>query len=70
MKKCAIAIAVLLGALAAGCHHSDDDGGNGSDGFVTGLIQSGTSEAAEPTPINGVDFAFSEDPHAFDALFQ
>jgi hypothetical protein len=69
MKKTTIGFALLLGALCA-CHESDDDDGvNSSDAFVTNLIQN-TAEDTEPVSLDGVEFQFSEDENAFDALFQ
>ena len=65
------ALAALWASLAlAGC----SSGGGGSDGtnfngFVENLIDD-TADDTEPVAVNGQDFDFSEDEHAFDGLFQ
>lgn len=57
-----------LALFLAGCS-DDDDGGAAAtdfDAFVTDVVVNGTSETAEPVEIDGVAFAFDEDPAAFD----
>jgi hypothetical protein len=63
-----VAFALIVTALVAGCSDSDDDGTN-FDGFVLGLIDD-TSDTAEPVSLEGRNFAFNENPAAFDTLFQ
>jgi hypothetical protein len=64
-------LASILAAVSAGCGGGghDDAGPTSFTGFVTDLATD-TSDTAEPVPVNGATFTFSEDPHAFDALFQ
>jgi hypothetical protein len=61
-------IALGVAALAAACSDSGD-GGTRFDGFVLNLIDQ-TSDTTEPVAIEGRNFVFSENPAAFDALFQ
>ena len=65
-----VAATMALGLTA--CGGGGGDGGNGTtnfNGLVTNLATTPT-ETGEPLQINGANFTFSEDPHAFDALFQ
>ncbi len=64
-----VALAIALAAVACGGGHHDGTGTTNFNGLVTNLA-SNPSDTAEPIDINGADFTFSEDPHAFDALFQ
>lgn len=64
-----LASAILaLGTSCSGSHR-DDPAPTNFTSFVQGIVSS-TSETAEPVSIDGREFSFSEDPAAFDALFQ
>jgi len=63
-----VALALVFTALVASCSDNDDDGTN-FNGFVLGLIDD-TSDTTEPVSLEGQNFAFSENPAAFDTLFQ
>lgn len=65
-----LALAALALLAIESCNGSHHDDGTSFSGFVTTQIENGTSDSAEPVPVTGTDFQFSEDPHAFDALFQ
>jgi hypothetical protein len=67
-KQRRVAVALFFTALVASCNDSGDDGTN-FNGFVLGLIDS-TSETAAPVTLEGQNFVFSENPAAFDTLFQ
>jgi hypothetical protein len=61
---------LALGALlvAAGCSSGSGDGVTSFSTFVTGQIQTQTDDVAQPLDLAGRDFAFVEDPSAFDAV--
>ena len=64
-------VAGAVGLLVTGCGgggRHDDSTTNGTT-FVQGLVTS-SSDTAEPVSLDGKTFTFSEDPNAFDALFQ
>jgi hypothetical protein len=72
MKRNHLMVAIVVGLVAAACgggHHDDGNGTTSFNGLVTNLA-SNPSETGEPIQINGASFTFSEDPHAFDSLFQ
>ena len=72
MKRSHLLVALAVGLLAVACgggHHDDGNGTTNFNGLVTNLA-SHPSETGEPLQINDASFTFSEDPHAFDALFQ
>ncbi len=65
-----VAVLAALGMVACGGgHHDNGPEETNFTGFVSNLAAN-PSETAEPIPINGANFTFSEDPHAFDGLFQ
>jgi hypothetical protein len=65
-----VLLLVALGMVACGGgHHDGGQDETNFTGFVSNLAAS-PSETDEPIPINDANFTFSEDPHAFDALFQ
>ena len=61
----------VLGLALSGCSSGGGGGGGAAsfDTFVHGVVTQ-TSETSEPLDVNGQDFNFSEDPAAFDDLFQ
>ena len=76
--KTAICSALFLcatGILSSSCSSSNDDTSPppppsfSGDSLVFDAVQH-TSETSEPVAINGQDLTFSEDPHAFDSVFQ
>lgn len=63
-----VGLALSFVALASCGGGGDDDSQTSFQGFVTNLA--GTPvEDGDPVSIDGLDFTFTEDPHAFDALF-
>lgn len=67
-SKTGLCAALVL--LACAC----SGGGGGDDktsfqGFVTNLATTPVDNV-DPVAIDGLDFRFTEDPNAFDALFQ
>jgi hypothetical protein len=64
-----VVVSIALGAGACGGGHHDGAGTTSFNGLVTNLAEH-PSETDEPIQINGATFTFSDDPHAFDALFQ
>lgn len=71
MKR-SIVLAVVAGALGSCLGACSGRGGGDEsdfDNFVHGVVAQ-TSETSEPVDINGLEFDFSEDPAAFDDLFQ
>lgn len=64
---------VILGlALSLTCTACNDGGGDGKTNF-TGFVNrlaANPSDTTDPVKIDDTTFKFSEDPHAFDALFQ
>ena len=65
-----LSIALACVTLAAcGGGGNDDPAPANFTGFVQGVVTT-TSETAEPISLEGREFTFSEDPAAFDALFQ
>jgi hypothetical protein len=68
-RRAAAALALACCALCGCRNGGGDDAPAATDfaAFVRDLVDS-TSESAEPVPLNGRSFAFSEDPTAFDGL--
>ncbi|MBL8859903.1 MAG: hypothetical protein JNL28_15455 [Planctomycetes bacterium] len=67
-----LSIGLSLGLVftAAACSGGgNDDGQRSFTNFVSGLAATPVDNA-EPVAIDGLDFRFSEDPNAFNALFQ
>jgi hypothetical protein len=64
-----VALSIALAAAACGGGHHDGNATTNFNGLVMNLA-SNPSDTAEPIQINGASFTFSEDPHAFDGLFQ
>ncbi|MFN0241632.1 MAG: hypothetical protein ACKVWV_01955 [Planctomycetota bacterium] len=58
-----------IAVLGAACSSGSSGGGTDFDAFVTDVVQS-TADDTEPVQVNDKSFAFSEDPNAFDDLFQ
>jgi hypothetical protein len=72
MKRTAhlfVALSIALAVVACNGGHHDGNGTTNFNGLVENLAAN-PSDTAEPIQINGASFTFSEDPHAFDALFQ
>lgn len=68
--RLSLAIGLACAALTAcGGGGNDDPAPANFTSFVQGVVTT-TSETAEPISLEGRDFTFSEDPAAFDALFQ
>ena len=73
MSKKAIALRVGMVGLGlsllalAGCHDNGSKKTN-FNAFVLNLIDD-TSDTSEPVGINGKEFKFKDDAHAFDGLF-
>ena len=64
---------VLLGCCLTGCSDSDDDPAPllpSGEALTRDLIVNGTTDSADPIDVNGLNLQFSEDPNAFDDLFQ
>ena len=67
-----VAVSGLAALALVACNGGHGDHGPDTTnftGFVSNLAAN-PSETGEPIPIDDANFTFSEDPHAFDGLFQ
>lgn len=66
-----LALAGVVGLFVTGCGGGGSHRDSTTNGttFVQGLVTS-TSDTTEPVSLEGKTITFSEDPNAFDALFQ
>lgn len=60
----------LLGLVLGACHGGSSKTVPTNFTSYVKSIASTQSDTAEPVDVNGTQFTFSEDPAAFDALFQ
>lgn len=72
MRRTTLLAACATSLLLGACNDSDDDGAPPPpqfSTFVTDLIDD-TADDTEPISLEGRTFTFSEDPEAFDDLFE
>lgn len=67
LSRVGLALA-FLGSASCGGGGGDDDSKTSFQGFVQNLAQTPVDDA-DPVSLDALDFTFTEDPHAFDALF-
>lgn len=75
-----LAVALPLALSVGACGSSSDPqpppppppppGPLAFEDFVIDLVQNQTREDGEPVSLDGLEFEFSEDPAAFDVLFE
>lgn len=68
-SRSTLVLAAALASVALAACGGGSSGTPSGNGFVTSQIANNTTDTAEPVEINDASLQFSENPAAFDALF-